>query len=466
MNLQQFIQTVRARYLVILLTFLAVVIAATAITVNLPKKFLSTATILIDVKSDPTAGMIMPTSSLPNYNIATQKDIITSPRVASGVISLLHLDQSNAIRDQWLRATEGRGQFSTWLSTLLLKALDVTPSNDSNVIAINYASTDPAFSAAVANAFAQAYINANIELKVEPAKQYAAWFEQQSRLLRDKLENAQAKLSAYQQQQGILASGDRVDSETASLGATQAQLVTAETQMVEGRSKQNSRGGDTLVDVMQNSLVLSLKGEIAKKEAMMDEIASSLGVNHPNYIRMQIEITSLKTKLAEQSRQVAASISTSSRINANVVSELKSSVQARKQRILDLNKRHDEIAGLQREVDGAKRAYDAVSQRFIQASLESQATQTNISILTPAAEAALPTSPNLVKNILGAVIAGLLLGFGIAVLIEMTNKRVRSLHDLDMGLGIPVLAVLVPDEASRPLLYRLTSPKKIPQLAA
>jgi succinoglycan biosynthesis transport protein ExoP len=466
MNFQQFFYIARARYLVILVTFMVTVVAATIISINLPKKFIATATILIDVKSDPTAGLIMPTSSLPNYNIATQKDIITSPRVANGVIKLLKLDESQVIRDQWINATKGKGQFNTWLSGLLLRALEVAPSNESNVIAINYASTDSAFSAAVANAFAQSYINANIELKVEPAKQYAAWFEQQTRILRDKLEDSQAKLSAYQQKVGIVASGDRLDSEAANLNATQVQLATAETQAAEARSKQNSRGGDTLSDVMQNSLILSLKGDIARKEATMDEIASNLGVNHPSYIRLSTEIASLKAKLASESRQIASSMNTNTRVNSGMVSELKNAVQSSKQRILDLSKQHDEIAVLQREVDGAKRAYDAVSQRSIQTSLESQSTQTNISILTPASESAAPASPNVMKNILGSVIAGLLLGFGLAVAIEMLNKRVRSVYDLDMGLGVPVLAVLVPRDDVNPVWRRLKTVNALPRLTA
>lgn len=196
----------------------------------------------------------------------------------------------------------------------------------------------------------------------------------------------------------------------------------------------------------------------------MAEVGSNLGVNHPSYIRLVTEIASLKARLVVESTQIAASLNTTARVNANVVAELKNAVQTRKQHILDLNKQHDEIAVLQREVDGAKKAYEAVSQRYIQTSLESQATQTNVSILTPAAESAAPTSPNVVKNIVGAIIGGLLLGFGFAMLLEMLNKRVRSVHDLDMGLGVPVLAVLVPQDDSNPLWRRLTSANKLPRL--
>ena len=68
----------------------------------------------------------------------------------------------------------------------------------------------PEFAAAVANAFAHAYMSTTIELKVEPARQYADWFGTQGKELRDRLEKAQAKLSAYQQEHGIVASDERV----------------------------------------------------------------------------------------------------------------------------------------------------------------------------------------------------------------------------------------------------------------
>jgi uncharacterized protein involved in exopolysaccharide biosynthesis len=57
-----------------------------------------------------------------------------------------------------------------------LRGLAVAPARESNIINISYTGTDPAFVAAVANGFAQAYMDVTIELKVDPARQYARWF--------------------------------------------------------------------------------------------------------------------------------------------------------------------------------------------------------------------------------------------------------------------------------------------------
>jgi hypothetical protein len=47
---------------------------------------------------------------------------------------------------------------------------------------IAYTSEDPNFAAAAANAFAQSYIETSIELKTDPARQFARWFDEQGKV--------------------------------------------------------------------------------------------------------------------------------------------------------------------------------------------------------------------------------------------------------------------------------------------
>ncbi|MCP2936135.1 hypothetical protein NK983_25940, partial [Salmonella enterica subsp. enterica serovar Typhimurium] len=100
-------------------------------------------------------------------------DIVTSDRVAQRVVRMLGFEKSAQAVEQWREATDGQGSMDAYFADLLKKKLDVKPSRDSNVLSIAFSGQDPAFSAAVANAFAQAYIDTNLELKIEPAKQYA-----------------------------------------------------------------------------------------------------------------------------------------------------------------------------------------------------------------------------------------------------------------------------------------------------
>ncbi|MEO6562613.1 MAG: chain length determinant protein EpsF, partial [Nitrosospira sp.] len=337
MTFQQFLLTLRARYKVAVFTLLFTVVATLAISLLLPKEYTANTAVVIDVRSpDPVGGMVLPGLATSGY-MATQIDIVNSDRVAQRVVKVLRMDESPAIREQWIKATNGEGDLTVWLAELLKKKLDVKPSRESNVINIGFSGADPGFAAAVANAFAKAYIDINLELKTEPARQYALWFEDQTKTVRDNLEKAQQALSAYQQKTGIIATDERLDHEIAKLSdlSTQLTLVQAQTSDSSSKSKSADSSG-TLSEVMQNPLINSLKSDIARLEAKLHESGVNLGRNHPQTKRSQSELASLKRKLASETQQIHGSIGTSYQVGKQKEKELLEAMERQKKRVLEL----------------------------------------------------------------------------------------------------------------------------------
>ena len=225
MTPQQFLLILRARYKIALLAFVLTVATTVAVSLLMQKQYTASAAVLVDVKSpDPVTGQLLAGMMAPGY-MATQIDIINSDRVAKQVVTSLGMDKSPVIQAQWQEATQGKGQLLDWLANLLQRSLDVKPSRDSNVININYTGADPDFSAAVANGFAKAYMDVNLDLRLAPARQFAAFFEEQTKAAREKLEQAQSALSTYQQANGITSADERMDFETAKLNETSSQLT-------------------------------------------------------------------------------------------------------------------------------------------------------------------------------------------------------------------------------------------------
>ncbi len=448
MEIKRFLLILRARYKIALLVLFSAVTAALAASFLLPKQYTATASVVVDLKSpDPIAAMIVPST------MATQVDVINSDRVAQKVVKILRLDQSAQAKKQWVEDTQGQGNLVLWLANQLLKKLTVQPSRDSNIVNISYKSADPVFAAAVANAFTQAYIEANIELKVEPSRQYARWFQDQGKALRDNVEKAQAKLSEYQQKHGIVASEERVDSETAKLNDLTAQLTVVQGQTADTKSKQRS-GNALLPEVAQNALIQNLKAEIAKKQAHLEELAVNLGKNHPQYRQAESEIASLQQKLEEETQRITRGFAASTSVSKEKEAELTSALQAQKHKLLELKNERDQLAVLQRDVDAAKNAYDTVTTRYNQTSLASQATETNVSVLVPAAEPIEPSFPKPLNiMILISVLLGTLLGIGAAYLIETFDRRIRSADDLAEMLQLPVLGVIECSKKQRRLAF-------------
>lgn len=449
----QFFLILRARWLVAVLAFLVTVGATAVVTLSQPKKYTASAAVVVDVKSpDPVTGMMFTGMMAPGY-MATQVDIINSDRVAKTVVTTFGLDRNPNVRAQWQQATDGKGTPLDWLAGNLRRELDVVPSRESNVINIGFTGSDPAFAAAIANAFARAYIDVNLELRVNPAREYAKFFEDQTKSARERLEAARKALSDYQQTNRITAADERLDHETTRLNEISSQLTQIQAQTTDSQSKRD-RGvnSDTVAEVMQNPVINGLKADIARLEGNLKEIGSNFGQNHPQMLSMRSEIDSLRAQLASETRKITSSIDTAYEVSRQREGQLRASLAAQKDRVLLLNRQRDEVQLLRSELDSAQRQFEMVSARASQTHIESQTNQTNISLLNPATAPIEPSSPRVVFNLLASVFLGTLLGLALVLALELMNRRIRSTEDL---VDLPNL----------PLLGQLSSAKRAIKLA-
>ena len=439
MTLHQILSALRARSRLVILVLLATLLTALVASLLQPRQYTANTAVVIDVKSpDPIAGLVLPGLISPGY-MATQVDIINSDRVARRVVTRLRLDTDPQVVEKWREASSGQGDIVAWQAGQLQRQLTVRPSRESNVIHIAFSASDPAFAARMANAFAQAFIDVNLELKVEPARQNAAWFEEQTQLLRGQLETAQQALSSYQQKAGIVVSDEGLDFESARLNELSTQLTLAQGQTSDSLSKSRSTRIDTLAEVLQNPLINNLKTDIARLESRLQESNINLGRNHPQTQRSESELASLKSRLEAETQKISRSMDTALQVGRQKEKELAAAVERQKQRVLDLKSQRDEINMLRRDVESAQRAFEGVSQRYAQARLESLSVQTNAVVLNAASEPIRPSKPRTLLNLCVALVLGVLLGCGLALARELVDRRIHSAEDLACATHLCIL---------------------------
>ncbi len=451
MSFGQFLSILRARKWAALLVFLLVVATTVLVSLLLPKTYTGTASVVIDAKPDPVTAMINPAAALPSF-MATQVDIMTSDRVTLRVIRDLKLLDNPSLRQQWQDEAEGKGVIEQWLVDLLQKKLDVKPSRESNVISISYKSPDPRFAAGLANAFAQAYIATTLELRVDPAQQFKKFFDVQTKDARDAVERAQAKASAFQREKSIIASDERYDVESMRLNElssqyTQLQAVSAESASRQGQAQGGQ--GDRLQEVLGSSLIGSMKADLTRNEARLQELNAKFGDSHPQVIEAKANIAEQRSKLDAETRRITSGVGVSNSINKSREGQVRASLEAQRAKVLQMKAVRDEGLVLQREAENAQRVYDNLVARLSQSSLEAQSTQSYANILSTAQPAAEPSSPKMLLNTGLAVFVGLLLAAGTVLLLELTDRRVRDNEDIVAALGLPVLGTLPKPGAKR-----------------
>lgn len=465
MNLGLFFRIVGSRYRLILAVFAVTLATAVLVSLTMNKVYSSSAVLFVDVKAlDPVLGGAVHTPQTVRGVLATQVELVESDKVVHGVVRDLKLDKDPGLVAAWQRSEQGEGDIVTWIAKLMRKSLAVKPSNEGSTLTITYEDTDPKGAARVANALADHYVAVTLSLRADPARQNAKYFESQVGVYRQRVHEAQARMSAFQQESGIVATDARLDIENQRLQELSSQLVAVQALATESRSRRSAvaRGADSMPEVVQNELVQRLKADLGQAEAKLQELASRLGPNHPQFLSVQAEVRVLRSRLDAEVGRVASSIVASAAVNAQREAEIRAALEAQRNKVLRLRKDYDELAALSRQVDDAQKALDLVSQRLTQTHLESQAPQSNVSLLSPALPPADPARPKLVLNALVGAFVGLVLGLLAALSLEGFKRPVRTAEDLLRAVELPVLAVLPAAGARRPQrLIGITGPQVV-----
>lgn len=444
MTFGQFLSVMRARWWVVLGLLAVVVTATTAISWFMPRQYTASSSFLLDVKPDPVSAVVYGGLPSPAF-MATQVDIIKSDSVGLRVARNTKLGENAQVRQQWLEATQGQGSIEQWLVDLFRRQLEVLPSRESNVITLSYKAPDPRFAAAMANAFVEAYMQTSLELRVDPARQYSSFFDTRAKEAREALEKAQSRLSEFQKENGITAADERLDIENARLNELSSQLVALQAIAAESSSRQAqaiSAQGDRLPEVLNSAVVSGLKSDIGRGEARLRELLTRFGDNHPQVQEARANLGELRASLDAETQRVTGGVGLGNTINRQREAQLRAQLDAQRANVLRLKAVRDEASVLMRDIENAQRTYDAIVTRFTQTSLESQTTQSNISVLSQAVPPRAPSSPKTLLNALLATFAGTLLGVGLALLLEWLDRRVRNTEDVVATLGLPVLGVM------------------------
>lgn len=369
--------------------------------------------------------------------LGTQADILKSEAVARRVIRSAGLATNPLILKRWESADHKRSAFNSWLVSDLLSNLDVTPERDTNVLAVRYKSSDPKLAATIANSFAANFVAMRFQISTDAAKQYAAWFQERTTEVRNRLERAQAAATEFQRAHGMV-SGNTLALEADRLSALSTQLADAESGAADLRARAGTQVSQS-PDVQSNAVVSTLRQQIAASEAKIAELAPTHGLNHPDMIAAQSELAEQKKKLAAETSSASQTVRVASSAASSRESQLRGLVNAQRARMLSMTGFQSQLDALQNDVNTAQKAYDGVTQHLNLMRLQSGLPTTNAQQVDRATPPLLPSSPNVPLVLLLAILTGTATGLALAAALEWRKPLVRTPGGLVRYTGVPVL---------------------------
>lgn len=422
MNIAHFFRILWVRRNLILMTTLAALAAAMLVIKLVPPRYTATSRVMLDImKPDPVTGQEL-SSQFARAFVATQIEIIKDYRVAGKVV-----DASNwAGSPQLAAAYQASGaapktSFRRWLADRVIAGTEVSLVPGSNILEISYTSDSAENAAKLADAIRDAYEAETRLAKQRGAMRSAEWFANQTRKLRGELAQAEEKKAAFERANNIVLEDDLKDTESVRLAAM-AGLQDQPAMPVMG-------GGVPIISPSQSQLV---QIDVAIEAAMR-----TLGPNHPRLVALRQQraavAQSMQQELAAARAAARAPAVASGPSAASRYAAQQAKVLAQRGKVAEARQLAVDVAVLQEQTAAAAKRTAALRQ-------ESESTETGMSFLGNAVAPQSPSFPKIPLITLGSILLGLALGAGLAILIELLNRKVRGPSDLDM-LDIPLLGM-------------------------
>lgn len=351
------------------------------------------------------------------------------------------------------------------LATALVRGnLHVDLPRDSRIATISWTSTDPKISAQIANAYADEFIQSDLQSKYDSSAYARDFVSRQLAETKKRLEDSERALIAYSRGAGIISTRDTLatgaDKASGSGSVTTSSLVQLNTAANDATAKRIAAEGEWnsisnlpllgSTQVLSNPTVNSLLTERAKVEADLNQERSRHLEDYPTVLARKQQLRSINEQINRAAQSVRNGVRAQYEAAKATEGQLKAQVSMLKDETLGEQDRTVQYALLAREADTNRQVYDGLLQRFKQLNASAGISLSNILVVDTAEAPGAPSSPNLFKNLL----AGLVIGIGLAAVTvffkDQFDDSIRVPEDVESKLGLPLLGVVPRSHSGEP----------------
>jgi uncharacterized protein involved in exopolysaccharide biosynthesis len=385
--------------------------------------------VLNTVKPDPVTGELTagPGAAAASYE-STQINLITGYAVMGRVVDALGSQSDPDLIAQYQgRSSQDHREFRTWAADLIAKNTKVKPVKDSNILDISYQAPTSAAATTIANAILKAYIDAALAFRTQAATQSADFYEAELAKLKVKLDEAVSAEANYERANGLVMASDKVDVDSErlqSLAGSGAPLVLP----------------PPLADAAKQSGI-----ELAAVNGQIASASKALGPNNPQMQELMRRKAGLEALVAKDEAAARAANAASAAGSGNTDRQ----IAAQRARVIANSDKIGHLQTLHQDVDQRRSDYQTAALKFATYRAQSDLKSSDTFTPLPAELPERPLFPNWLLEIPGALVLGLMIGGLTALLMELINRRVRVVEDLDQELDVPVIGVIPAHPSTR-----------------
>jgi polysaccharide biosynthesis transport protein len=407
-------------------------------------------------------GSTTPIETADTDFLKTQYELLQTRTLAERVVSTLRLGDDDSLlfhRDviQLIKKTikslgggdddkaldkNGRARLAT---RLVLENRAIRPVAGSRLVDVVITDPSAVRAAAIANAFADAFVASTIDKRFE-ANSYAKTFlDDQSRQLKVRLEESEKILLDFAEKEQIIVVNEKSSIAENNLAAANTALGILITERTKNEQIWKQVEPSTSMDLPQflgNSVIAGLRANRNTLVADYQEKLQTFKPAYPAMMEINNKIKEIDRQLAAEVKSIKAALKGAYETSTQQEDQTRKQIEKLREEVLDLQKRSIQYNTLKREVDTNRSLYNSLLQRFKEVDIAGGVGANNVFIVDKAMQSSLPSSPLMSRALLVSLFLGLLSGLGLAYTLEMLDDTVRSADEIERVSGLTTLGVI------------------------
>jgi len=449
--LGDFLQLINQRKALVGLLFFLVLVTALGVTALMPKWYLAVTKIRVE---RPEGEMkLFQSAAAGYYDPIFQQDqfrILQSEKILYPVIERLHLRERFSAE----MGSAGALPVSAAYHYLATRMLRIDAQRGSSIIDIGVLSRNPALAAEIANEIAAVYASDRISEATtgqgSGLARLRGELEAQERAVsaqRDVVERLRKDLNIS----GVDLNARHSDMEIETLRQMQNTLIALRVDTIGRKTRwerfkaipATERINLINSELIQDSNIQNLLQAYLVADQNVARLRARLGEAHPELIAAMDSKAKMREQLDAQLQGYESALEIAYNEAQARVTELETQLaQARVDQILSARERLRPFEEAAQKLEDETKLLSTLKLTLRQREIDFQVPKRSIEVLNTAEVPSVPSKPNWTVNTLAAVVIGLILGVGAAVLLEHFDRSFRSVSDIEARLLLPVLSVL------------------------
>lgn len=415
-------------------------------------------------------------------DIATQVGILESDTLALKTIEDLHMAGTPDFKPHWNplgwflgllspsgvsdpphASLEDSPQKRHFVLLVFQNHLKVKPTPGTRLIDISYSSPDPKLAAAVVNKLTQSLIDYSLQTRLDATNQAAGWLNGQLGDLRQQSEELDGKVSELESKSGVYNIGTvSPEGQSQAYSDVLAKLQQATTLVSQSEQNRIVRGailhaaesGDAEMlsglagnsmngNSINNSLVViqNLRGQEATEQAILQQAETKYGSAYPRLQEMRGNVAGLQQSINQEIDRLKGRAKGDYDDAVRTEAENREQYNQLKAQADSLNDKSINVAIVRQEADQSRNLYQELLKKYKEAGVLEGLKGSMISIVDPGRAPGKPAKPNIPLYMGAAIAGGFFLGCFLAVVIEATNRKIKTIDEVERICGGNLLGI-------------------------